>query len=175
MHRRLVYEDGDYCLYNVVLIRKIASDFKSACVKHKFVVREFEFDKQKFDMSKLESSDLEAKREKIKKDLLDWCKIAFSECFSSWMHLKCIRLFTESVLRYGVPPNNLYALLKVPSRNETRVHRVLRDEYKNILDDGFSAGGNVDEAALAMVSGIEFHPYVLLTINTSNLPLLKLG
>ena len=35
--------------------------------------------------------------------LIRWLKGNFSEAFVNWIHVKALRLFTESVLRYGLP------------------------------------------------------------------------
>lgn len=32
--------------------------------------------------------------------LMNWLKVNFSQVFSAWVHLKALRVFTESVLRY---------------------------------------------------------------------------
>ena len=32
--------------------------------------------------------------------LMNWLKVNFSQAFSAWIHLKALRVFTESVLRY---------------------------------------------------------------------------
>ena len=32
--------------------------------------------------------------------LMNWLKVNFSQAFSAWIHLKAVRVFTESVLRY---------------------------------------------------------------------------
>ena len=31
---------------------------------------------------------------------MNWLKVNFSQAFSSWIHLKALRVFVESVLRY---------------------------------------------------------------------------
>ncbi|KAL9655469.1 hypothetical protein ABK040_011864 [Willaertia magna] len=86
----LICEEGDSGLFSVILLKKIADDFKSECIKRRFVVREFHYDEQKFELSKLEKDKLIDKLDEMKRDLIDWCKMAFSECFSSWIHLKVI-------------------------------------------------------------------------------------
>lgn len=32
--------------------------------------------------------------------LVRWLKVNFSECFCAWIHVKALRVFVESVLRY---------------------------------------------------------------------------
>lgn len=49
------------------------------------------------------------------KTIIVWCRTHFAEAFSSWMHIKALRVFTESVLRYGLPVNFVAALVKVRS------------------------------------------------------------
>lgn len=54
--------------------------------------------------------------------ILQWCRSHFGEIFSAWMHLKAIRAFAESVLRYGVPSNGtpryIYSFVHANERNE---------------------------------------------------------
>jgi len=40
-------------------------------------------------------------------------KTNFSEVFSSWVHLKALRIFVESVLRYGLPPDFTSVVIEV--------------------------------------------------------------
>lgn len=34
--------------------------------------------------------------------LVRWLKVNFSECFCAWIHVKALRVFVESVLRYYI-------------------------------------------------------------------------
>ena len=85
--------------------------------------------------------------------------------FSAWIHLKAIRLYVESVLRYGLPVS-FTAMLLEPQRNK---EQKLRAELKNLY--GKLAGGNVNLAAAENepdISGLttgEFYAYVSLSIN----------
>ncbi len=45
--------------------------------------------------------------------LILWCETQYTDMFSGWIHLKVIRLFVESVLRFGIPVNFQAAVLKV--------------------------------------------------------------
>ncbi len=38
----------------------------------------------------------------IQGPLMNWLKVNFSQTFSAWVHLKALRVFTESVLRYSM-------------------------------------------------------------------------
>ena len=47
---------------------------------------------------------LELQEAEKKAGLQRWCKTHFGEAFCAWVHLKVIRAFVESVLRYGLSP-----------------------------------------------------------------------
>ena len=48
---------------------------------------------------------LQSDKKALEEKLASWCRQNFAEAFIAWMHLKAIRLFVESVLRYGLPIN----------------------------------------------------------------------
>jgi V-type H+-transporting ATPase subunit C len=160
----LIVEDNEYALYNVVVIRKIAKDFEKKCSEHKFIPREFQYDEKREQLSMLETEKMNEKRETMKKELCEWCKMAFSETFSAWIHLKAIRTFVESVLRYGLPPKFVSLLLKV-TKNEKKIHKFFTENYKYLQEDHPTVSG--DEHAVAGLAGYgDFYPYVLITINS---------
>jgi len=103
----------------------------------------------------------------LKKDLMHWCKICFSEAFSSWIHIKSIRTYAESILRYGLPPNFVNCLLNV-EKNELKIHKILKQFYSNKEEDDLVKDKSIDQSLKAA----EYFPYVLIKINT-NYPLLK--
>lgn len=41
------------------------------------------------------------------------CRAGFGECYSGYLHLKAIRTFVESILRYGLPPDFQPIVVKV--------------------------------------------------------------
>jgi V-type H+-transporting ATPase subunit C len=168
----LIAEDNEYGLWSVVLIRKMAADFESTCRKNKFIVRQFEYDAQREELSKQDKIDIEKKKETVKSDLFVWCKMAFSECFSAWIHMKAIRVFVESVLRYGLPPRFCSVLLKV-QKNEQKIHKYFKDTYK-LQEELFEGVDEESLSAMGQFGNMEFHPYVLITVNTAGSSLLKL-
>jgi len=171
-----VVDDGEHLLYSIVLLKKLAQDFKKACSlpSRRWVVRDFQFDKNRYQLSQMEEEELKDKAEGLKRDLSEWTRIAFSEVYSAWLHLKAIRVFVESVLRYGLPPQFCSILLNV-TKNESKVHKFFRDQYRHLLSDQPSeVGSDAAAASFGLLHGLEFHPYVLLTLNVNNYPMLKM-
>ena len=44
---------------------------------------------------------------------MNWLKVNFNVAFTAWIHVKALRTFIESVLRYGLPVNFQAAVVKV--------------------------------------------------------------
>jgi len=120
------------------------------------MVREFTFDPNR--SAKEERKKLDLEREKQKKALVRWCKTYFSEAFSGWIHLKAIRVFVESVLRYGLP-TNFQAMLLLPHKNKTKKLRSVLAELYGHLGSKSVFSGKSEEG------DEEYFPYVCLEIN----------
>jgi len=157
----LVSEDNEYALYRVVLFKRVVDDFKNAARDKKFIVRDYKHDTNV--SAKSDKKKLENEREKMKKVLVRWCKTNFSETFIAWIHLKAIRVFVESVLRYGLP-TNFQAMLLLPHKGKaTKLRKVLSDLYGHLSSKAVFSAKEEEEGP---GHGSEvFYPYVSLDIN----------
>lgn len=48
-----------------------------------------------------------------------------AQAFSAWIHICAVRLFVESILRYGLPPQFLSALMKPVVKTSVKLRKVL--------------------------------------------------
>jgi len=155
----LITEDNEYCLYSVSLFKRDIDNFKNAVREKKFTAREFQFDSSKIEKSKKEKEDLITTKEIQKSKLVQWCKTNFAEGFIGWIHLKAIRVFVESILRYGLPASFQSILVQPAKGADKKVRAALNDLFKHLGSkhlEGESEDGGVSET---------FYPYVSLTIN----------
>jgi len=95
-----IAEDEQYVLYTVITFKQFVEDFKVKARKLKFTVRKHE-PNLSLDTEKRE--ELNKQLHKRKKDLNRFCKTNYAEVFMAWVHLKAIRIYVESVLRFGLP------------------------------------------------------------------------
>jgi V-type H+-transporting ATPase subunit C len=77
--------------------------FKIAAREKRFIVRDFKKVEKVVD-SKAELAESELQVAEKQAGMERWCKTHFGEAFCAWIHLKVIRAFVESVLRYGLAP-----------------------------------------------------------------------
>ncbi|XP_074065859.1 V-type proton ATPase subunit C 2 isoform X1 [Macrotis lagotis] len=100
--------------------------------------------------------------------LLRWLKVNFSEAFIAWIHLKALRVFVESVLRYGLPVNFQAVLLQPHKKATKRLREVLNSVFKHL--DEVAAASILD--ASVDIPGIQlnnqdYFPYVYFHIDLS--------
>jgi len=87
------------------------------------------------------------------------------EVFRAYVHLKIIRVFVESCLRFGVPPDFQPVLMKLNTmKDEKKVKKILEKQFENL---GSSAMFGNDETVPSGVGTQEFYPYVFLSLNVS--------
>ncbi|CAF1074777.1 unnamed protein product [Rotaria sordida] len=129
----LVTQDQDYALFTVTLFQKTEDTFKHKCRENKFTVREFTFDEKALANEREKIRELETERQKLYANLVRWLKINFGEIFSASMHIKALRVFVESVLRFGLPVN-FVAMVIHPTRKSTKRLRDALDQLFGYLD-----------------------------------------
>uniref|UniRef100_A0A8C6M1G7 V-type proton ATPase subunit C n=1 Tax=Nothobranchius furzeri TaxID=105023 RepID=A0A8C6M1G7_NOTFU len=169
----LLFEDLDSGLFSVTLFRKAIDDFKHKARESKFTVREFQYNEEEMKADKEEMTRLSTDKKKQfvsepnaeEGPLVRWLKVNFSEAFIAWIHIKALRVFVESVLRYGLPVNFQAMLLQPNKKTMKKLREVLDDLYKH-LDSGAAA---IIDSAMDIpglnLSQQEYYPYVYYKID----------
>merc|ERR1712187_926162 len=115
-------------------------DFKESYEKHQRMQLEGD------STSPLDLAKMELQR--TSDNLRNWCITHYADAFVAWVHIKAIRVFVESVLRYGLPVDFTSVLYKVHSGKDLQLTQKLDQSLGNGADD-------VDE-------GEEYHDFVLI-------------
>ncbi|GER29998.1 v-type proton ATPase subunit C [Striga asiatica] len=159
-----LHEDNEYALYSVTLFSRDADNFRTKARERNFQIRDFEYNSETQESRKQEIEKLATDQESLRSSLLQWCYVSYGEVFSSWMHFCAVRVFSESILRYGLPPSFLSVVLSPSLKSEKKVRSILEglsssssSTYWKTEDDGGIVGGFAGDA--------DSHPYVSFTIN----------
>ncbi|XP_035282279.1 V-type proton ATPase subunit C 1-A-like [Anguilla anguilla] len=161
---RKLLEETEGGIFTVTLFKKAVRDFKAKARQHKFTVREFSFEesqKQEEEMTRLHANKKEQYGTFVR-----WLKVNFSEVFMAWIHVKALRVFVESVLRYGLPVNFQTVLLQ-PDRKRSKHLRELLDSLYTHLDSAGAAskpdvGLDIPDMSMAPQ---EYYSYIFYKIN----------
>ncbi|KAM5249856.1 V-type proton ATPase subunit C 2 isoform 2-T3 [Hipposideros larvatus] len=166
---KLITEDKEGGLFTVTLFRKVIDDFKTKAKENKFTVREFYYDEKEIKREREEMTRLLSDKKQQYGPLLRWLKVNFSEAFIAWIHIKALRVFVESVLRYGLPVNFQAVLLQPHKKSSTkRLREVLNSVFKHL--DEVAAASLLDasvEIPGLQLSNQDYFPYVYFHIDLS--------
>eukprot|EP00736_Rhodelphis_marinus_P009143 Rmarinus@m.898 len=157
------FEDHEHALYSVVVLKKTADKFKNAARDSKFIVRDYQYSADSFAGDQAERGELQSQLEVREAALLKWSKLTFSEAVLTWIHLKAVRVFVESVLRYGVPPNFQAIVMKPLKKSQDKLRKVLSQMYSHLQGAAY-AGGAGDDAVMPGGQA-DFYPFVFLPMN----------
>ncbi|TRY84338.1 hypothetical protein DNTS_025443 [Danionella cerebrum] len=161
---KLLFEDQESGLFSVTLFRKAIDDFKHQARENKFMVRDFQYNEEEMKADKEEMTRLSTDKKKQFGPLVRWLKVNFSEAFIAWIHIKALRVFTESVLRYGLPVNFQAMLLQPSKKNVKKLREVLQELYKHLDSSATVIDASMDIPGLNL-SQQEYYPYVYYKID----------
>ncbi|XP_033693901.1 V-type proton ATPase subunit C 2 isoform X2 [Delphinus delphis] len=164
---KLIAEDNECGLFTVTLFRKVIDDFKTKAKENKFTVREFYYDEKEIKREREEMTRLLSDRKQQYGPLLRWLKVNFSEAFIAWIHIKALRVFVESVLRYGLPVNFQAVLLQPHKKSSTkRLREVLNSVFRHLDEVGAASilDASVEIPGLQL-SNQDYFPYVYFHID----------
>jgi hypothetical protein len=90
------------------------------------VVRDFCFDPQSGGGVEAAVEKAEAELTRARGQFLRWCKSHFGEVFVASIHLKMVRAFVESVLRYGLPIDFCSFFVEVPGSSKEQEKELVK-------------------------------------------------
>ncbi|EMD41707.1 hypothetical protein CERSUDRAFT_110285 [Gelatoporia subvermispora B] len=139
----LIAQDDEYSLFSVVIFKRVHDDFTNKCRENKYIVRDFTFSEDLLDKQREELETADAAEKELWTELLALSRTNFSEAFQILVHLKVLRLFVESVLRYGLPANYAGLFVKPDPKSPKRTLGALSMQFSYL--SGRSSGPNAYE------------------------------
>merc|ERR1712000_197 len=157
-----VAEDSDSVLVSIVVLRRFADQIKAKLREKKFMPREYSFDKAGETKEK-SLQELTARRAAARLELIKFAKAQFTELFTCWTHLKAIRVWVESVVRFSLPAE-FDVMLIHPSdkRDVEKIRKELAALFKDLAAEGVLEQGKGDDGLVGMPGFVteELYPYV---------------
>ena len=169
---QLVHKDSESFLYAITILKSqyeagyyegdefqpgtqvlFTTAFAKVCREKRFVLRDFAYDPTQSSKSAMRLEQLQVEVEGMRSGLMRWCKTHYGEAFVAWMHIKVIRVFIESVLRYGLPVDFTAVLYKVAEGKAGLLTEA--------LDKALGAPKSEEEKDMEE-EGDEFHDFVLI-------------
>jgi V-type H+-transporting ATPase subunit C len=109
----LVDSDSEYTLYAVTVFKKHAQEFIHKSREHKWVPRDFKAQEGGKEEEVRELRKAESEEKRVWGEILRLGRTGWSEGVMALVHVVVLRMFVETVLRYGLPLDYVAALIKV--------------------------------------------------------------
>ncbi|XP_039459146.1 V-type proton ATPase subunit C 1-B-like isoform X2 [Oreochromis aureus] len=154
---RKLYENGEGGVFSVTLFKRAVCEFKAKAQESKFFVRDYSFDLEEQKQREITQLSFHKKEQYVSQTLhtlsevfflccgvllmrfslsqgifVRWLKVNFSEVFVAWIHLKALRVFVESVLRYGLPVNYQALLLQTDRKHSKKLKEELASLFVHL-------------------------------------------
>ncbi|KAM7537198.1 hypothetical protein Aperf_G00000074840 [Anoplocephala perfoliata] len=159
----LIFEDQDYGLWTVTLFQKMLNDFAQRAREKKFIVRDFIYDESMIEGERQNLLQARAEKKKQFPLVFRWLKINFGEVFATLVHIKGLRIFVDSIMRYGLPVDFMPAMIKTPRKNVKKLRDSLMNMYQH-LDNMATKNTKEDDIVFAGMAQIEYYPYVSINL-----------
>ncbi|EGA82036.1 Vma5p [Saccharomyces cerevisiae Lalvin QA23] len=168
----VIAEDAEYVLFNVHLFKKNVQEFTTAAREKKFIPREFNYSEELIDQLKKEHDSAASLEQSLRVQLVRLAKTAYVDVFINWFHIKALRVYVESVLRYGLPPHFNIKIIAVPPKNLSKCKSELIDAFGFLGGNAFMKDKkgkiNKQDTSLHQYASLvdtEYEPFVMYIIN----------
>lgn len=110
---QLLAEDSEFSLYAVTSFKKHSVEFVHKCREQKWIPRDFKYVEGGKEEERKEVERVGGDERKLWGETLRLGRTAWSEAVMVWIHILVLRVFVETVLRYGLPLDFVCGLIRV--------------------------------------------------------------
>ncbi|CZR70151.1 probable H+-ATPase V1 subunit c, vacuolar [Phialocephala subalpina] len=130
-----VTRDDEFTLFAVTTFKKHSAEFQHKCREQKWTPRDYKYVEGGKEEERKEIERVSKDERKIWGEALRLGRTGWSESVMIWIHVLTLRVFVETVLRYGLPLDFVCGLIKTSPK--------LAKKAKTSLDSTYSyLGGN---------------------------------
>ena len=108
-----VTSDDEFVLYAVTTFKKHSGEFIHKCREKKWTPRDFKYKEGGQEEERKEVEKVGKDEKKLWGEALRLGSTGWADAVMAWMHVLALRVFVETVLRYGLPLNFVCGLVKV--------------------------------------------------------------
>lgn len=110
---QLIVSDDEYTLYAVTTFKKHSSEFVHKCRESKWTPRDFKYREGGKEEEQMEIERVGKDERRVWGEALSLGRMAWGEAVMAWVHVLALRVFVETVLRYGLPLQFVCGLVRV--------------------------------------------------------------
>lgn len=111
-----IAQDDEFTLFAVTTFKKTSAEFLQKCREQKWTPRQYKYVEGGKEEEQRELDRVTREEKKLWGEALRLGRTGWSETVMIWAHVVTLRVFVETVLRYGLPLEFVCALIKVRLR-----------------------------------------------------------
>ena len=108
-----IERDDEFTLFSVTTFKKSSTEFIHKCRENKWTPRDFKYKEGGREEEQKEVEKVEKSEKKVWGEALRLGRTAWGEAVMAWVHVLALRVFVETVLRYGLPLSFVCGLVRV--------------------------------------------------------------
>lgn len=106
-------KDDEFSLFAVTVFKKHSAEFIHKVRERRWTPREWKFTEGGREAEEREQKKLENDERRVWGEALRLGRTGYSDAVMAWIHVLALRVFVETVLRYGLPLSFVCGLVKV--------------------------------------------------------------
>ncbi|KAK4458901.1 putative vacuolar ATP synthase [Cladorrhinum samala] len=168
-----VAQDDEFTLFAVTTFKKFSAEFLQKCREQKWTPRQYKYVEGGKEEEQRELDRVAREAKKVWSEALLQARTGWSEIVMTWAHVMTLRVFVETVLRYGLPLDFVSALVKTTPKQARKVKTNLdssfsylggnafgRDKHGRVTKDDATLTSEMAAAGMSVGDGHEYTPYV---------------
>lgn len=108
-----VAHDEEFTLFAVTTFKKYSAEFQHKCREMRWTPRDYKYVEGGKEEERKEVERVGKDERKVWGEALRLGRMGWSESVMIWIHVLTLRVFVETVLRYGLPLDYVCGLVKV--------------------------------------------------------------
>ncbi|KAI6813699.1 ATPase, V1 complex, subunit C [Hortaea werneckii] len=135
---QMMAKDDEFQLWAVTVFKKHSAEFVHKCREHRWTPRELKFSEGGREAEEQELRRLEKEERRVWGEALRLGRTGYSDAVMGWVHVLTLRVFVETVLRYGLPLNYVCGIIKTDPKRSKKAKAALDTRFADIGGNALS-------------------------------------
>ncbi|MCJ1227799.1 Vacuolar ATP synthase subunit C [Toensbergia leucococca] len=134
---QLIDSDDEFTLYAVTTFKKHSQEFVHKCREMKWTPRDFKYKEGGKEEEQKEVDRVSKDKKKLLGEAVMLGRTSWGEAVMAWVHVLALRVFVETVLRYGLPLRFVCGLVKTTPKLAKKARYSLDTSYSYLGGNAF--------------------------------------
>ncbi|CAG5157167.1 uncharacterized protein ALTATR162_LOCUS4959 [Alternaria atra] len=130
-------QDSEFTLFAVTTFKKHSTEFVHKCREKRWTPRDYQYKEGNKEEEAKEAEQLAKDEKKLWGEALRLGRTGYSESAMIWIHVLALRVFVETVLRYGLPLDFVCGIVQTDAKSAKKAKTNLDAAYSYLGGNAF--------------------------------------